>query len=335
MAVGSATLGALPLGSTTSEYAYACYELTLSALSAVGALTMAVLLLPARAAYVATVGPSARARKFRSVLITGASSGIGEEMAYQWAREGARVVLVARRAEQLTAVKQRCEALGARAVRVCVASVTDQEGMAAAINTADAEEPLELVIANAGVAPQSSEWVDALLDPIRPTLATNVTGTMNTVEPAVRLFRARRAGQIAITSSAAGIFKPIDEEWNAYVLSKQFQVEYATQLRHALAPHQVGVTVFTPGYVATAMAAAVEKHGAWLVGQVCCPDAVAHFKEACENNTPQVFANRFGFVHLMCALSAPLPGLFRTLLVPIINALFMKSMHGDTEAKRA
>ena len=96
----------------------------------------------------ATIG---RRKTFRSILITGASSGIGAALAEAYAgQEGMRLVLVARRAQKLRAVAAACEAKGAT-VDVMEGDVCDREAMRRLVHAADDKQPLDLVLANAGV----------------------------------------------------------------------------------------------------------------------------------------------------------------------------------------
>ena len=86
-----------------------------------------------------------------SVLITGASAGIGKGLALEYAKKGARLVLIARRLAELKKVEKECLQAGARKVTVCPCDVRERVKMHNIILACDDEEPLDLIVANAGV----------------------------------------------------------------------------------------------------------------------------------------------------------------------------------------
>ncbi|MCC2105635.1 MAG: SDR family NAD(P)-dependent oxidoreductase, partial [Hyphomicrobiales bacterium] len=86
----------------------------------------------------------------RSILITGASSGIGRALAREYAAAGVRLTLVGRDAARLEAVAADCRAKGA-GVEIGQVDVRDRQGMHDFLRAADAKHPLDLVVANAGI----------------------------------------------------------------------------------------------------------------------------------------------------------------------------------------
>jgi len=187
------------------------------------------------------------------ILITGASSGIGRALALQYAAPGTSLVLLGRDAGRLAAVARDCEAKGA-SVETTIADVRDRDDMKRLVEEADARAPLDLVVANAGVATGLSQG-EILEDPgaVRATFAINVIGVFNTVEPAILAMCARKSGHIAVVGSMAGVrglpYTP------AYCAAKAATHLYAESLRGALAPHGVNVSLIVPGFVETPMAA--------------------------------------------------------------------------------
>src|SRR5262249_59115307 len=119
----------------------------------------------------------------RSILITGASSGIGEALALAYARPGAFLALSGRNPERLAAVADAVKARGA-AVDTAAIDVVDRAALASWIAAADAAHPLDLVIANAGISPGTSGTADAA-EQTRRIFAVNVDGVINTVEAAL------------------------------------------------------------------------------------------------------------------------------------------------------
>ncbi|HEX3179925.1 MAG TPA: SDR family NAD(P)-dependent oxidoreductase [Beijerinckiaceae bacterium] len=187
----------------------------------------------------------------RSILITGASSGIGRAVARAYAEPGRRLTLIGRHAERLAAVAAECTVKGA-ATETVLLDVRDREAAWRTLRELDAREPFDLVLANAGIATglkpgQFAENPDA----VRGTIATNLFGVLNTVEPLIDPMCARGRGQIAIVSSIAAIrglpYSP------AYCASKAAVHLYADSLRGNLEPRGVTVSLICPGFVHTPM----------------------------------------------------------------------------------
>lgn len=179
------------------------------------------------------------------VLITGASSGIGAALARRYAAAGVRLTLQGRNAARLTEVAEACRSAGAE-VAGAHGDVTARDRMADWVRAADAEAPLDLVIANAGITARSGATA-------ADVLATNVAGVLHTVEPALPLMQARRRGQIALMSSLAS-FRGSPRA-AAYCASKAAVRVWGEGLRARMRPHGVRVSVICPGFVATPMTA--------------------------------------------------------------------------------
>ena len=138
----------------------------------------------------------------RHILITGASSGLGAALAETYARPNVRLSLGARRREKLEEVAARCTAHGAE-VRVEPIDVEDKAATRAWVETAHAEWPIDLAIANAGISAGTGAGGETAAQ-ARDIFAVNLAGVLNTIHPAIDGMRARRRGQIAIVSSVAG-----------------------------------------------------------------------------------------------------------------------------------
>jgi short-subunit dehydrogenase len=178
----------------------------------------------------------------QSILITGASSGIGAALACAYARPGMRLVLTGRDRGRLAAVAESCAAAGAEA-EVVQLDVTDIAGMADLVARADAVRPLDLVVANAGIAGGAGTPAEKA----RRIFAVNLDGVVNTVLPAASAMRARGRGQIAIMSSLASFVGYPGA--SAYCASKAAVRIWGEALRGELAGEGVSVTVICPGYV--------------------------------------------------------------------------------------
>ena len=136
------------------------------------------------------------------LLITGASSGIGAALALHYAQAGTRLSLHGRSVERLRTVAREAAQRGA-VVSLSTGDVTDAAAMAAWIEAADKLQPLDLVIANAGISGGTSGAADDAQQADK-IFAVNLHGVFNTIRPAVACMLKRGQGQIAIMSSLAG-----------------------------------------------------------------------------------------------------------------------------------
>ena len=176
-----------------------------------------------------------------NVLITGASSGIGEALALACADRGDRLFLCGRDAARLDAVAAACRARGAT-VDARVLDVTDEAATRDWIRACDAAAPLDRVFSNAGVATGPE------VEPnVRRTFAVNVGGTVNVVLPAVEAMRARRCGHVVMTASIAG-YGPL-AGCPSYSATKSCVKTWGLSLRGHLRAEGVRVSVICPGFV--------------------------------------------------------------------------------------
>jgi len=190
-----------------------------------------------------------------TILITGASRGIGQALALGYAAPGARLVLIARSQPALEEVAAECRRRGA-AVMCAAIDVRDRRAMATLIAATDLHTPIDIVIANAGVT--SGTPPGGVLEPPDDSLRTievNITGVLNTLHPLLPGMVARGRGQIGIVGSLAGLIPLPDSP--SYCATKAAVLAYGQALRGRLAGHGIGVSVVCAGYVSTAMAARV------------------------------------------------------------------------------
>ena len=188
----------------------------------------------------------------RSILITGASSGIGAALAQEYAAPGMSLALSGRDANRLSEVAEACRTAGAT-VDTEILDVADASAMVAWVAATDAERPLDLVVANAGISGGTAGGVESD-DQVRAIFRTNVDGVLNTVHSAADLMRKRGGGQIAVVSSlVASRGYPSAP---AYSASKAAIRVYGEALRGALAADGINVTVVCPGYIRSRMTAA-------------------------------------------------------------------------------
>lgn len=183
--------------------------------------------------------------KNQVVLITGASSGIGEALALEFARQGADLVLAARRLERLEAVAESCGKLGSR-VRVARCDVTRDGDLEATVQGAREEfGRIDVVVANAGFGVAGSLEM-LTLDDYRRQFETNVFGLIRTVKATLEDLKKSR-GRLALIGSVAG---HVALPWNSpYSMSKFAVRALAESLYFELKPYGISTTLISPGFV--------------------------------------------------------------------------------------
>lgn len=189
--------------------------------------------------------------KPQSILITGASSGIGAALALHYAAAGVTLFLGGRDKTRLDAVADACIEKGARTVCALI-DVTDAGAVADWIAASDADTMLDLVIANAGISGGTGGGGEDAAQ-VRKIFAINIDGVINTVAAIQDRMIARKRGQIAIMSSLASFCG-----WPgapAYSASKAAVRVYGEALHGALRRYGVAVSVICPGFIATPMTA--------------------------------------------------------------------------------
>jgi len=187
----------------------------------------------------------------RTIVITGASSGIGEALALRYAREGARLGLLGRNREHLDQVAAACRRLAAE-VRTATIDVRDRTGIWTWLEEFDRATPVDVLIANAGVMagrPSDSELESP--DDSHAVVETNVLGVLNAIHPLLPKMMSRGCGQIGIVGSLAG-FVPLPDS-PSYCASKSAVLSYGLALRGLVRQRGIGVSVICPGYVSTPM----------------------------------------------------------------------------------
>ncbi|MBQ9235010.1 MAG: SDR family NAD(P)-dependent oxidoreductase [Alphaproteobacteria bacterium] len=184
--------------------------------------------------------------KYKNILITGASSGIGEALALYYAANGAEhLFLCARNSARLEEVAKKCRAYSPN-VHLSVVDVSDSLAVEKWINHCNGIAKLQLVFANAGVA-----TAQETSDNIRNTFAINVGGVVNTVLPALTLMQQNPHNpfrHIVITSSIAGYHGlPACPSYSA---SKACVKAWGEALRIELGKkYGIKVSVIAPGFV--------------------------------------------------------------------------------------
>ena len=195
-----------------------------------------------------------------TVLISGASSGVGEAIAYECVRRGAkRLFLGGRNAERLSAVAEKCRGISAAVtVHTDIVDVTDETATRAWVENSNAVAPLDLVFANAGVATGVETEAN-----IRTTFATNVGGVLNVSLPAIAAFRKNKessnhnsslftlTSSLVLTASIAG-YAPLPT-CPSYSATKSCVKTWGLAMRGMLKKEGINVSVLCPGFIRSRM----------------------------------------------------------------------------------
>jgi hypothetical protein len=187
----------------------------------------------------------------RTVLVTGASSGIGREVALAFAGAGANVVLVARRAKVLAGVASEARKLGAKALAIPT-DVTKPASVAACFARAVKRfGTVDVVVNNAGVMIPSKVEETSDVD-LQAMLDVNLFGAMHVMQQAMKVMRAQGRGHIVNVASLAGRrgFSPL----GGYCATKFALVGLTEALRLEVGTDDIHVALVMPGVVDTPLA---------------------------------------------------------------------------------
>jgi len=193
-----------------------------------------------------------RNRTPKTILLTGASSGIGRALALEYARRGAHVMAVARRESELTALCGEIGTSGGRASHM-ICDVADADAAAEVVRKAERElGSLDMVIANAGMGGTAHASRLQVADVTR-MIDVNVRGAMATLVAAIPIMLAQKHGHlVGVTSLAGRRALPTSAAYNASKAALSVFLEtLSMDLEHA----GIRVTDVQPGFVDTPMTA--------------------------------------------------------------------------------
>jgi len=188
----------------------------------------------------------------KRIFISGTSSGIGEYLAYAYARRGATVALAARRKDKLEKVADRCRDLGGEAFIYEVDIKDRQASKESAEDFIDKVGGIDLVIANAGIG-NHDDIIHGDATVINDILETNIVGVTNTLIPFIPTMKKQKHGILVPVSSVAS-FLTIPYH-GGYSASKIAIRVIADSWRLTLNKYNIQITTICPGFIETPMTA--------------------------------------------------------------------------------
>jgi dehydrogenase/reductase SDR family member 7B len=219
------------------------------------------------------------------VWITGASSGIGEALAIEMVKRGARVIASARRIDRLEALKRRSGAPDRVAVVPMDVALTDRAaGYVAAARACFG--PIDVLVHNAGIG-QRSIAEETGLDIDRRVMEVNYFGVVALTKAALPEMLERRSGSFAVVSSVAG-YCGVPHR-TAYCASKHALHGFFEALRAEVAFRGVTITMICPGFIDTDIAATALTADGGAHGK---PAGVGISPERCARQIARAIAKR-------------------------------------------
>lgn len=186
----------------------------------------------------------------KTVLITGATSGIGEACAKKYAADGDRLILTGRRADRLNALKTELEKDFSTEILALIFDVQDKKAVDKNLGTLPTEwQKIDLLINNAGLAAGKDSFENADINDWETMLNTNVHGLLYVSKQIIPLMIANKKGHVVNIGSIAG--KEVYENGNVYCASKFAVDAISKSMRIDLLKHSIKVTCIHPGAVET------------------------------------------------------------------------------------
>jgi uncharacterized protein len=216
---------------------------------------------------------------WRTALVTGASSGIGREVARQLAAEGTELVLVARDTRRLEEVAAEVTAAHGRASEVLSADLADPAQLATVeARLSDTERPVDLLVNNAGFGTYG-RFVDLDVEGEQREVAVNVVALMRLTHAALAPMLARNRGAVLNVSSVAGLQATPGNA--TYGASKAFVATFSEAVHEELKGTGVSLTCVLPGFTRTEFQERAGIEGReipgplWQTAEQCVTEALA------------------------------------------------------------
>ena len=200
--------------------------------------------------------------KGKAVLITGASGGLGEQVAYEAARRGAVVIGAARGGDRLNEVRERCTELSGGPAYAYLLDVGDSRQVSKVLPEIMNEVgPIDVLVNNAGFG-LFEQALDTPQNTTEDMFRVNVLGLIQITQSIALEMRRRRTGHIINISSQAG--KVATPKSAVYAATKFAVRGYSAALRLELGPYGIHVTTVNPGPIATEFFSKADKDSSYL-----------------------------------------------------------------------
>jgi len=199
----------------------------------------------------------------KTALVTGASSGIGKEVALAYLQAGAQVAVAARHSDALEAAA--ADLAGAGTVLPVRCDVTREAEVTAMLDRVTAElGGVDIAVCNAGIVSVRA-MLDMSLEEFQRIQDTNVTGVFLTARAAARaMVEQGRGGSIITTASMSGHIINVPQHVGHYCASKAAVIHLTKAMAVELAPHDIRVNSVSPGYIRTELVEPLaEYHRQW------------------------------------------------------------------------
>jgi hypothetical protein len=243
------------------------------------------------------------------VLVTGASSGLGAEMARQFAALGYDLALCARRTDRLDALAEEIRGTTGRRVETAALDVTDVDAVPAVFDRFAASfGTLDRVVVNAGVgggAPLGTGRADVN----RAMAMTNFVGALAQCEAALEVFRRQRHGHLVLVSSISGLLG-MRKSMTTYAATKAAVASLAEGLQAERIPG-VDVTVLYPGYIRSEMNDGVEQRTRFMADT---PTGVRSMVAAIERRRTRAYVPAWPWVPVCYLLRVLPPAVLRRVI---------------------
>jgi dehydrogenase/reductase SDR family protein 7B len=256
--------------------------------------------------------------KNQVIWITGASSGIGEALAYALSGRGAKLILSARRIAELGRVQQNCA--HPEQVFILPLDLTDSSSLEAKVPAAIALfGHIDIMVHNGGIS-QRALVADTAIAVHREVMEVNYFSYVILTKALLPHFMERRSGYFVVTSSVMGkIGTPMRA---AYAAAKHALHGYFDSLRAEVEQYGIKVTLLTPGYIHTPIAT-IAGDGSFVTGKseqlsggLAADKAAAQIIKAIENYQYEPYIGKLiGEERLALFVKRLMPGLF-TRLIP-------------------
>jgi len=235
----------------------------------------------------------------QNIMITGASSGIGEALAMRMSNENTRLLLLARNIDKLSNVATNCEKLNAE-VFTHAADVKQIPELQQLIQDIDAEYPIDIIICNAGVTNGIGENGEAeSWEEISHVIDTNLYGVLASLNPLISSMQDRKKGQIVINSSLAAFYGMAVTP--AYCASKAGVKGYGEALRGWLKHDNIKVNMVYPGFVKSALSDKFKADKPFMISAEKAADIIVNGIEKNKASISFPFPLNFGVWFLSAA----------------------------------